>query len=323
MSLTLSCALPSSLESHEHARCAEKLGYQRAWFYDSPALYADVWVQLCRAAERTSQIGLGPGVFVPSLRHPMVTASAISQLVSIAGPRVAVGVGTGFTGRVCMGQRPSRWSDVARYIVAVKALLRGEKVDWEGAIMQMLHYPGSGSSRPIEVPWVIAASGPKGIEVAKQHGDGVFSSPAPIPGFEWSAVLGFGTVLDDGEDPGSERALAAAGHAASMFMHYAVEFGQYDAFIGARELARAYADVPADERHLEMHQGHLVAVNERDAKFITGDVMTATGVALPAAGWRERLAGMEESGATEVVYQPAGPDVPRELEAFANAFAGY
>ncbi len=72
MALDLSCAFATSMESHEHARIAEDLGYKRAWFYDSPALYPDVWVQLCRAAERTQRIGLGPGVLVPSLRHPMV-----------------------------------------------------------------------------------------------------------------------------------------------------------------------------------------------------------------------------------------------------------
>ncbi|MGA8756610.1 MAG: LLM class flavin-dependent oxidoreductase [Stellaceae bacterium] len=107
MALKLSCAFATSAESHEHARIAEDLGYAWAWFYDSPALYPDVWVQLCRAAERTRRIGLSPGVLVPSLRHPMVNAAAIATLVSIAGPdRVAIGVGSGFTGRLTMGQRP-------------------------------------------------------------------------------------------------------------------------------------------------------------------------------------------------------------------------
>ena len=107
MALKLSCAFATSAESHEHARIAEDLGYAWAWFYNSPALYPDVWVQLCRAAERTRRIGLSPGVLVPSLRHPMVNAAAIATLVSIAGPdRVAIGVGSGFTGRLTMGQRP-------------------------------------------------------------------------------------------------------------------------------------------------------------------------------------------------------------------------
>ena len=78
MPLTLSCAFATSLDSPEHTRIAEDLGYARAWFYDSPPLYPDVWVQLCRAAERTQHIGLATGVIVPHLRHPMATAAAIS-----------------------------------------------------------------------------------------------------------------------------------------------------------------------------------------------------------------------------------------------------
>jgi 5,10-methylenetetrahydromethanopterin reductase len=50
MTIERSCACATSPDSHEHARIAESLGYRRAFFYDSPALYPDVWVQLCRAA---------------------------------------------------------------------------------------------------------------------------------------------------------------------------------------------------------------------------------------------------------------------------------
>ena len=78
MPLTLSCCFATSLNSPEHTRIAEQLGYERAWYYDSPALYPDVWVQLCRAAEKTDKIGLAPGVLVPHLRHPMATAAAIT-----------------------------------------------------------------------------------------------------------------------------------------------------------------------------------------------------------------------------------------------------
>ena len=31
---------------------------------------------------------------------------------------------------------------------------------------------------------------------------------------------------------------------------------------------------------------------------------------------------MAASGMTEIAYQPAGPDIPRELEAFAKAVRG-
>ena len=59
MSFELSCAFATSMATPDHVAVAESLGYRRAWLYDSPALYPDVWVMPLR--RRTSTIGLGPG----------------------------------------------------------------------------------------------------------------------------------------------------------------------------------------------------------------------------------------------------------------------
>jgi 5,10-methylenetetrahydromethanopterin reductase len=323
MALTRSCALNTSLDSPEHARIAEQLGYARAWFYDSPALCADVWIQLARAAEGTEHIGLGPGVLVPDLRHPMVTASAIADLVALAGrERVAVGVGAGFTGRVTPGHRPSKWSDVATYVNVVKALLRGERIGRRGEKTTMRHYPGFAVERPVEVPFVVAAMGSNELAAARAHADGVFTVGEPVAGFDWCISLMLGTVLDDGEDAGSERVIAAAGHVASMWLHYAVEPNNPELVPRGDKRAAAYADIPGDERHIELHDGNLWAVNECGQSFVTGETMTASGAAMSIQALSERLAQLEEAGATEVAYQPAGPDIPRELEAFAKAMQG-
>jgi 5,10-methylenetetrahydromethanopterin reductase len=323
MPLTLSCAFATSNQSHEHARIAEGLGYARAWFYDSPALYPDVWVQLCRAAERTTRIGLGPGVLVPSLRHPMTNAAAIATLASIAGPaRVAVAIGSGFTGRLTMGQRPLKWTYVRRYVEVLRALLRGEEVEWDGGVMQMLHPDGYGIARPLDVPFVIAAAGPKGVTAAQDLGQGVFGAGFPIGGFDWSVVLTFGTVLDDGESASAARVLAAAGHAAPVLFHFAYENRRLEMVPRGAEWAQAYDAVPKARRHLALHDRHLIAVNDRDRPFVTGELLAGQGLALSPAAWRDRLADLVAAGATEVAYQPAGPDIPRELEAFARAARG-
>lgn len=319
MPLTLSCAFATSNESHEHARVAESLGYRRAWFYDSPALYPDVWVQLCRAAERTQRIGLGPAVLVPSLRHPMTNAAAVATLAQIAGrERVAVAIGSGFTGRLTLGQRPLPWKLVAAYVGALRGLLRGELVEWEGRAIQMMHPPGFAAPRPLDVPFVIAAAGPKGIAAARELAEGVFGS-GPIGGFAWSVMLAFGTVLEPGESPGSERAIAAAGHGAAVALHAAMEFGSLGALPNGAEWAAVYEREPARTRHLALHDQHLIAVNARDRAFVTGELLAKQGLALDGAGWRAKLAALAAQGVTELAYQPAGPDIPRELEAMAEA----
>src|SRR5260370_24392231 len=105
--MDISCAFATSSGTPTHVKLAETLGYKRAWLYDSPALYPDVWMVLSRCAERTSRIGLGPGVLVPSLRHPMVNAAAIAELVHEAPRRVAVAIGAGFPGPLPLRQPPT------------------------------------------------------------------------------------------------------------------------------------------------------------------------------------------------------------------------
>jgi 5,10-methylenetetrahydromethanopterin reductase len=320
--MKLSCAFATSPESHEHARIAESLGYETAYFYDSAALYPDVWVELCRAAEVTGRIQLGPGVLVPTNRHPMVNAAAIATLVQAAGQeRVIVGVGSGFTGRMAMGKRALRWSFVTDYVKTLQALLRGEVVTWDDAATQMLHSPGMAPARPITVRWLIGAAGPKGVAAAHELGDGVFTAGVPVTGFDWSVCLVFGTVLADDEGADSDRVLAAAGHGASVYLHAAHE----QKLMPEEQLAdwlEAYSAVPEDRRHLAMHYGHLVHVNDHDAPHVTGELLTRFGLALGPEGWDERLAQLEEAGATEIAYQPGGPDIAGELESFAELFAG-
>jgi 5,10-methylenetetrahydromethanopterin reductase len=260
---------------------------------------------------------------VPSLRHPMVNAAAIATLVSIAGEsRVVVAIGSGFTGRLTMGQRPMKWTAVREYVKVLRALLKGEDAQWEGGTLRMLHPEGYGAHRPIKVPIIIGAAGPKGIAAAQELGDGIFAAPNPISGFKWSIALTFGTVLGDGEDPGAKRVLDAAGHAAPVIFHFAMENKRLEMIERGQEWAKAYEKVPANLRHLALHDQHLIAVNERDRPFVTGDMLAKNGLALSKSGWRERFAALEEMGATEIAYQPAGPDIASELKAFASAFHG-
>jgi alkanesulfonate monooxygenase SsuD/methylene tetrahydromethanopterin reductase-like flavin-dependent oxidoreductase (luciferase family) len=63
---------------------------------------------------------------------------------------------------------------VRAYIVALRALLRGEPVEWDGALIKMLHLDGFAAPRPLDVPLIVGAAGPKGLAVAAELADGVF-----------------------------------------------------------------------------------------------------------------------------------------------------
>ena len=168
-----SCAFPPSKDVVDYARIAQELGFQCIWIYDSPALYGDQWVALARIAEQVPDIGLATGVAVPSMRHPMVTASAIATIEELSPGRLEVFFGTGFTARLSMGQRGGSWAGLAEYVKQVRGLLAGEVVVIEGKKCRMLHSPGFVPPRPIDVPIGLAPVGPKGFSVSRELTDRV------------------------------------------------------------------------------------------------------------------------------------------------------
>jgi 5,10-methylenetetrahydromethanopterin reductase len=320
--MDISCAFATGLQTPDHIALAERLGYRRAWCYDSPALYADVWMALALAAERTRTIGLGPAVLVPSLRHVVTNAAAIGTLAALAPGRVSVAVGAGFTGRLALGQRPLPWRRVRDYVVALRALLRGDAVEWQDTTLKLLQLPGFAAARPLDVPLLLGVNGPRGLAVAREVADGLIGSSvgATEQGgrFTWAARMTNGTVLDPGEAPDSARAFAAAAHGAALAFHAAYERGRAGELPGGDVLARYMDSLPPQTRHLVLHEGHLVAANSVDAHYLTPELVARFGRVLSRDEWRSRLAGAASEGVTELIYQPAGPDIPRELGAFAE-----
>jgi 5,10-methylenetetrahydromethanopterin reductase len=277
---------------------------------------------LALAAQRTSVIGLGPAVLVPHLRHVMTNAAAIVTLCALAPGRVSVAIGSGFTGRLALGLRPHSWKTVHAYVTALRSLLRGDEVEWDGTVQKMLHLEGFAPPRPIDVPLLVAVGGPKGLAVAGDVADGVILAGAmghrDAGSLRWVIQTTTGTVLEPGESPDAPRVLEAAGHAGALAYHGAYERGGVSQLPRGEEYAALIDDIEPARRHLSVHEGHLAALNEIDKRFVTGQFLASAGIAADANTWRARLAAIEARGVTEVTYQPAGPDIPRELRAFAE-----
>ena len=102
----------------------------------------------------------------------------------------------------------------------------------------------------------------------------------------------FGTVLDDGEDAGSDRALEAAGAALTVVFHAMYEGNpeSVDGLPGGVEWRKQLEAVPERERHLATHADHLVRVTERDRPLgresgLAGDMwMSVPSLRVRAAG---------------------------------------
>jgi 5,10-methylenetetrahydromethanopterin reductase len=132
-------------------------------------------------------------------------------------------------------------------------------------------------------------------------------------------------VLDDGEALDSPRVIEAAGPGLAVALHARLEMagpGAVDRVPGGQVWREAVEQVPEEHRHLAVHEGHVVVLTDRDRAALAAGAaaripdLTLTGT---AADVRARVEAFVESGVTELAYHAAGPDIPRELRAFADA----
>jgi 5,10-methylenetetrahydromethanopterin reductase len=321
--MELGAIFATSADTADHIAVAEELGYGRAMVYDSPAFLADAWMTLARAAERTSAIRLGVGVITPRLRHLVANAGALAMLHTLAPGRVEVVVGAGFTSQLMLGKGPARWSDVEAYVNGLRSLLRGEDIEWDGAVIGLRYGARSGVELPGEIPIFVAAHGPKGYAVGARSADGVITNPGHganntvlLEGRD-TLVLLYGTVLRDGEGLDSERVLDATGPYAAFQLHLG-EDGMLAGSPAPAALMAKLEGIDESRRHLELHRGHLIEVTELERPLITPELIgRSTETGTPEA-LRARLDELASSGVTGVLYAPMGSDIPGELATFAE-----
>jgi 5,10-methylenetetrahydromethanopterin reductase len=318
--LTYDFRLPPGPRTVEYALLAEELGFRAVWCPEVPAFGHDIWVTLARIAEKTQRLKFGPAVLIPSYHHPMAQAASIATLEQIAPGRLMVGFGTGFTGRAGMGKKPLTLAAMRTHIEQVKALLRGDIVDIDGGLAQILASDGWLPDRPINVPFYMAGQGPRARALAKEITDGLISLGAPAEGFETCLVTANGTVLDDGEDVTSPRAATAVRPLIALAYHFKYAFDPegVKALPSGDAWLASVGRVDEKLRHLSVHRGHSSDIsNGHDAVIDVSAAkqMTFTGT---REELRERLAQLEASGATGIIFGTSGYDVERELRAYAE-----
>lgn len=320
--MEIGIALAPSLDTPEHIRIAESLGYSKAWCFCSPAIYVDTFTVMGLAATRTERIGLGPAVMVPHLRHVADAATAVATLDAMAPSRVTAVVGSGFSSTALLNRKSVPWTHVEAYVSAMRDLLAGREIDWDGTRFGLLHTGTMGIRLPVTVPIWVAAHGPRGFTVAGRVADGIITNPThgdePIPYAGTFALQFYGTVLDDREPADSPRALAAAGPGAALALH----LGAYGPVAGTDEelaFSAELALVPEERRSIEQHRTHLVELNDLDRPYVTERIIRQGTMTGTRDEVRASLDKFRATGASMFLYSPFGPDIPHELETFASA----
>jgi 5,10-methylenetetrahydromethanopterin reductase len=151
-----------------HAALAEAIGFDSVWVIDSQLLCREVTVTLAALLAATSRLKVATGVTQPVTRQSSVTASAMATLEEQFGPRVILGIGTGFSSLRTVGLPQARVAEVEAYVATVRRLLRGDVAEFSSVQGRL-----SWLDAPVEVPIMIAATGPRMMRTAARIADGV------------------------------------------------------------------------------------------------------------------------------------------------------
>lgn len=240
-------------------QAAEQAGFDMVWSSDHFQPWQDneghnsfAWVTLAALGQHLQRMALGTGVTCPSFRyHPAIVAEAFATLSQLYPNRVFLGVGAG----EALNEQAtgSGWGDYAERsgrlreaVELIRKLWSGQEINHQGVYYQMEHARLYDTpAQPI--PIYIAASGPKSMRLAGEHGDGLITDaeravqPALRQAFEDGARAA-------GKDPNEMPILAE---------HMVVVGNQQDAEKSAelwRFLPKSWSDYVTDPDPVNIHR---------------------------------------------------------------------
>lgn len=180
-------------EGREVWRRAEDLGFHAAYTYDHltwQSFRDRPWFgavpTLAAASVATERMRLGTLVTSPNFRHPVTLAKELMSLDDLSGGRLTVGVGSGGTGfdATALGQvapGPGERADrFEGFVSLLDQLLRHPSTTVRGEFFTATEartLPGCiQQPRP---PFYVAATGPRGLDLAARRGQGWVTYGAP------------------------------------------------------------------------------------------------------------------------------------------------
>ncbi|MFG2819488.1 LLM class flavin-dependent oxidoreductase [Kitasatospora sp. NPDC048365] len=189
-------------------RRAEDLGFHAAYTYDHLSWRSfrdEPWFgsvpTLTAAATATERLRLGTLVTSPNFRHPVTLAKELITLDDVSGGRLTLGIGAGGVGfdATAMGQEawsPKERADrFAEFLPLLDELLTTDATTREGtyySAVEARNIPGCVQTP--RVPFYVAATGPRGLRLAAEHGQGWVTygdprGPGDVPVEQAPAVI--------------------------------------------------------------------------------------------------------------------------------------
>jgi len=296
----------------EFVQLLEGLGYDSIWAGESWG--REVFTLLTHLACNTTRVHLAAGIANVYSRTPALIAQTIATLDEIAGGRAILGLGSS-------GEKVIQdWHGVPfrkplqrtrEYVDIVNMALRGDRVNYDGEFFHLRDFKLMFQPLRNHVPIVLAALGPKNIQLTGELADGwapIYASPKAMAGFRKRLAEGAArrgrdaskidvrpyTVACVSNDPRVCRELAR-GHIAF--------------YVGG--MGRYYHDLVASYGYVEEARRVKDLWEKRDRKGATAAVTDAMLADLAITGTaeqcRQRAADLMASGyGAPVIYLPHG-----------------
>jgi len=163
-------------DSIESIKLADELGFHAVYAADE-TWHKDLWLLFAAAADKTSNIRMGPSVSAVVLREPSLIAQAAATLDELTGGRAEVVLSSGNFG--LLAQYGMDWSTqkplsrVKEGVKVIRTLLDDGAITFDG---EFFTYKGLFSfARPVQEHLPVkmgAMRGPKSFQVAAEFSDG-------------------------------------------------------------------------------------------------------------------------------------------------------
>lgn len=293
---------------------AEVAGFRYAWFFDSHVLWRECYITMAMCMEHTRTLRFGPLVTNPGVREWSVAASMFATLVAQSDGRFEMGVGRGDSSRRVLGKNPMTIANMIAFSEAVKGMVRGDKVTYDGVEVQIPW------AQPYELPVWIAAYGPKALEGAGTAGDGLVIQLAEPSLVKWFSEQAIAAGKAAGRDMSGYQVMSAAPVWVGDTQKGREQTRWFPAMVGnhvadiVEKYGRNSPDIPASlTAYIEGRKGYDYRHHaDKDADhldFISADIVDSFSIVGPVEEHVRKLKALEAVGVTQFnIYLMCGEE---------------
>jgi probable F420-dependent oxidoreductase len=305
---------------------AEAAGFDYAWFFDSHVLWRECYVTMAMCMEHTDKLRFGPCVTNPGVREWSVAASLFGTLALQSGGRFDMGLGRGDSSRRVLGKKPLNVETMVEFSNAVKAMIRGEEVQYDE------------EQKSVQLPWTngydmptwIAAYGPKALAAAGASAEGLIIQLGDPWLVKWFSDQALNAGKAAGKNMQGYKIMSAAPVWVGDMKKGREQTRWFPAMVGnhVADIVEKYGNdggtgIPQRlTDYIEGRKGYDYRHHaDKDADhlgFIKDEIVDSFSILGPAEAHVEKIQALSDAGATQFnIYLMCGEE-ERQLEEYAQ-----